>query len=67
MPEPWGTVLVDQDGPLADWESQLLKEWRRRHPEWPFIELDNRRKPRAWQDYAELSLPVEYGTDETPR
>ena len=59
MSESRRIILVDQDGPLADWESELLRSWKQLYPELPWVELNNRRNPRAWQDYAELEMPVD--------
>lgn len=36
-------VLVDMDGPLADFEAGFLKAWRERYPHLPFVELHDRR------------------------
>jgi 5'-nucleotidase len=63
--DKWGdfrvrrTILIDQDGPLADWESEFLRRWKCQYPELPCVELDNRRKFRAVQDYEDLGKTPE--------
>ncbi|HEX7730098.1 MAG TPA: hypothetical protein VF392_13780 [Terracidiphilus sp.] len=47
-------VLVDQDGPLADWESEFLRRWKSLFPELPCVELSNRMSFHAAQDYEDL-------------
>ena len=42
MSESRGIVLVDQDGPLADWESALLRRWRELFPKLPSIGIFDR-------------------------
>ena len=51
-------ILIDQDGPLADWEAEFLNRWKEAHPELPFLECRDRRCFHAADDYAEL-VPVE--------
>ncbi len=36
-------ILVDQDGPLANFECAFLQEWRKRYPERLFIALEERK------------------------
>ena len=36
-------VLVDMDGVLTNFEGEFLNRWRIRHPDAPFIELEDRR------------------------
>lgn len=47
-------ILVDQDGPLADWESEFLRRWKYLYPELPYVELHKRKNFHAAQDYEEL-------------
>jgi 5'-nucleotidase len=35
-------ILVDQDGPLANFEEDFLKKWRRRFPDFDYIPLEER-------------------------
>lgn len=41
--KPGTVVLVDQDGPLADFEQGFLDRWRERHPDEDAIPLEDRR------------------------
>ncbi len=43
--------LVDQDGPLAEFETKWLREWRRLHPDKPHV---------AWEDRRTWSLEDQY-------
>jgi len=44
-------ILIDMDGPLADFDGTFLKEWKRRYPEEPHIPLRNRREFYPRDDY----------------
>ena len=44
-------ILVDQDGPLADFEKAFLELWRTQFPNEPFVSFDQRRAPRILDDY----------------
>ena len=44
-------VLIDQDGPLADFELGFLTEWRQRFPEKVFVPLTERRSFHIRDDY----------------
>src|SRR5258706_16109929 len=35
-------ILVDMDGVLADFETAFLTQWKQRHPEKPYISLEER-------------------------
>ena len=53
-------VLIDQDGPLANWEYEFLRRWRYLYPQLPFVDLDRRRNFHAVNDYEDLAeTPVE--------
>jgi len=47
-------ILIDQDGPLADWESEFLKRWKETYPNSPCVEPPDRRNFYAGQDYQDL-------------
>lgn len=46
-------ILVDLDGPLADFEGEFLKKWRKQFPDEFFIPLEQRRKFFLNDDYPE--------------
>uniref|UniRef100_UPI00022F840A artificial protein OR51 n=1 Tax=synthetic construct TaxID=32630 RepID=UPI00022F840A len=47
-------VLVDMDGVLADVEGGLLRKFRARFPDQPFIALEDRRGYKACEQYGRL-------------
>src|SRR5580658_3981472 len=47
-------ILIDQDGPLADWESAFLTRWKSLYPDLPCVEWNERKNFRAAQDYESL-------------
>jgi 5'-nucleotidase len=49
------TILIDQDGPLANWESELLKRWKETYPNSPCVELRDRKDFYAARDYQDLA------------
>jgi 5'-nucleotidase len=48
------TILIDQDGPLANWELELLKRWKETYPNSPCVELRDRKDFYAARDYQDL-------------
>jgi len=53
-------ILIDQDGPLADFEGGFLREWKSKFPELPYIPLQNRRYFYIRDDYpSELRDKIE--------
>jgi 5'-nucleotidase len=46
-----GLVLVDQDGTIADFELALLRAFRAKHPDAPFIDIADRREVSARKQY----------------
>ncbi len=44
-------ILVDQDGPLADFEGEFLKRWRHQFPDEPYIPLAERKASHVRDDY----------------
>ena len=51
-------ILVDMDGVLADWEAHFLAEWRRLHPDKPWIPLGERRAFYASSEYPPEAMDV---------
>lgn len=51
-------VLIDQDNTIADFEQGFLNAWRNEYSEREFIELQNRKNPKIYQDY-----PEKYGAN----
>ena len=49
-------VLVDVDQVLADFEGYLLKVFRERHPEEPFVPLEDRRTFYVADQYEDLGF-----------
>jgi 5'-nucleotidase len=47
-------ILVDQDGPLAQFEARFEALWRQRHPTHPFVEWDARRTWAIEEEYDEI-------------
>ena len=45
------TILVDMDGVIADFELHALNIYKKLRPDWPFIELKNRRGHRIDNQY----------------
>lgn len=48
-------ILVDMDGPLADFEQNFLNRWRLKYPDLPFIPLEDRQTFYVADQY-----PAEY-------
>lgn len=46
-------ILVDQDNVLADHEGEILRRWRSRYPEYPYVPHENRRNFWMAEDYPE--------------
>ena len=44
-------ILIDMDGVLADFEAGFLKEWQRKFPQIPHIELEKRKTFSVRNDY----------------
>jgi 5'-nucleotidase len=44
-------ILLDQDGPLADWEAGFLDIWRKRFPHEVAVEVENRTQFETSLDY----------------
>ncbi|MBI3956598.1 MAG: 5'-3'-deoxyribonucleotidase [Candidatus Kerfeldbacteria bacterium] len=44
-------VLVDQDGPLANFEIHLINAWQQAYPDRPFVAIPDRRALTAVDDY----------------
>ncbi len=45
-------VLIDIDGPLADFYGEFLKRWKIKHPDLPFVEKENRSHFDLKNDYS---------------
>jgi 5'-nucleotidase len=53
-------ILIDQDGPLADFERGFLDRWRQRFPNSPYVPRRERRSFKIRDDYpAEQRVDVE--------
>lgn len=53
------TILIDQDGPLADFEGYFLEKWKERYPDEFYLPLEKRRGFYISLDYpAELKEKV---------
>lgn len=50
-------ILVDMDGPLAQFEETFLREWKRMFPNEPHIPLRHRRKFYPRDDYPQKLRP----------
>jgi 5'-nucleotidase len=50
-------ILVDMDGPLAQFEETFLKEWKKMFPKEPHIPLRHRRKFYPRDEYPEKLRP----------
>ena len=44
-------ILIDQDGPLADFEKEFLKRWRKKYPNEFFVPLKKRKNFYIRDDY----------------
>lgn len=47
-------ILIDIDGTLADFNGGILKEWRKRYPQYPFIESSDINIYNIRTEYAKL-------------
>ena len=46
-------ILIDQDGPLADFETGFLEIWRKRYPEEYYLPIEHRKTFYIRDDYPE--------------
>ena len=49
-------ILIDQDGPLANFEGGFLIQWRKNFPQAPHIPLRLRKSPKIYDDSSERFL-----------
>lgn len=50
-------ILIDQDGPLADFEKGFLQSWKSKFPDEFFVEIEARRSFKIKDDYPEQLRP----------
>lgn len=51
-------ILVDMDGVIADFDQELLTRWQERHPDKPYIPLEQRKAFYVKDDYPEELKPL---------
>jgi len=51
-------ILVDMDGVIADFDQELLMRWRARHPDKPYVPLEERKTFYVKDSYPEELKPL---------
>lgn len=51
-------ILIDMDGVISDFDGEFLKRWRERHPEKPYVPIEERTTFYVKESYPEEHKPL---------